>query len=326
VWYRLTLCVVLIGCGFQSRAGVGNTPGSDAPSGDAPGSDAGGASDCFQHWFDGGPGLVFSTPQEINTMPGSTNDRDPWISADGLRLYFDRNPGEQGKNDIYFASRPSLKQDFAKPSLMANLDTQDNEERTSLNRDETLLIFSGDHNTSGGKFLLFVSKLDASNLFPSPIPADQALVAGVNINNNDYFDPFLTKDGLKLYLAPSLGGAPQQISVATRGGTDPNFGASTTVPVINSGSGDANPSVSPDDRIIVFSSHRPAGGGLGAANLWYATRQSATDDFSTPKLIPTVNGSMEDDDPVLSDDGCELYFSSNRNGGKFHLFHAQVTK
>jgi len=29
---------------------------------------------------------------------------------------------------------------------------------------------------------------------------------------------------------------------------------------------------------------------------------------------------------VLSPDGCDLYFASTRRGGKFHLFHAQVTK
>ena len=29
---------------------------------------------------------------------------------------------------------------------------------------------------------------------------------------------------------------------------------------------------------------------------------------------------------MLSDDGCELYFASTRNGGKYHLFHAKVTK
>jgi hypothetical protein len=29
---------------------------------------------------------------------------------------------------------------------------------------------------------------------------------------------------------------------------------------------------------------------------------------------------------MLSDDGCELYFASTRNGGKYHLFHAELTK
>ena len=326
---RLASFLMIAACGYPALPKLGG--GSDGAPGDGSGGGSGdgssSATDCLQRWFDGGAGLAFSTPQEINTMPGSANDRDPWISADGFRLYFDRNPGEQGKSDIYFASRPSLEQDFAKPSLVGNLDTFDNEERASLNGDETLLVFSGDHSTSGGQFQLFVSKRSGADPFPSPSVPDQMLVAGVNINNNDYFDPFLTKDGLRLYLAPSLGGAPQQIVVATRTSTEQNFSASVPVPVINSGSGDANPSVTRDDRILVFSSRRPPGvSGLGGANLWYATRQSPADDFSTPQLIPTVNGNAEDDDPMLSADGCDLYFSSTRNGGKYHLFHASMTR
>jgi Tol biopolymer transport system component len=42
--------------------------------------------------------------------------------------------------------------------------------------------------------------------------------------------------------------------------------------------------------------------------------------------IPTVNGASNDGDPVLSADGCELYFASDRNGGKYHLFHAEIAK
>jgi Tol biopolymer transport system component len=162
---------------------------------------------------------------------------------------------------------------------------------------------------------------------PFPSPSDQALVASVNTSNDSYFDPFLTKDGLRLYLAPILTGAPQQITVTTRTGIDQNFPASVPVPVINSVNGsESDPAVSPDDRIIVFSSHRPAGVGLGASNLWYATRQNPTADFGTPELIPTVNSDEDDGDPMLTADGCELYFSSTRNGGKYHVFHAQIAK
>jgi Tol biopolymer transport system component len=95
--------------------------------------------------------------------------------------------------------------------------------------------------------------------------------------------------------------------------------------MINSGNTDADPALSPHERIIVFTSKRPAGTGLGATNLWYSTRPSATADFAPPKLIPSVNSDQEDGDPVLSADGCELYFASTRVGGKHHLFRAQVT-
>jgi len=61
----------------------------------------------------------------------------------------------------------------------------------------------------------------------------------------------------------------------------------------------------------------------GAGNLWYATRASAAVDFGPPQLVPSVNSDLDDGDPVLSADGCELYFASNR-AGKYHLFRVRV--
>jgi Tol biopolymer transport system component len=323
--------VVLGGCGFQSRTAVGDASGGDAPGSDAPGSGSdsgsGGQPDCFQRWFDGGPSLVLSSPQELTALSSGGNDRDPWVSVDGKRLYFGRDPGAQGKGDIYLATRSSTADAFASPQLQVALDTSDDEGRASLTGDESMLIFSGNHNTTGNRFQLFVSKRDTTGKFPSPSGPDQVLVASINTDTANYFDPFLTNNGLKLYLAPDPdGGAMQQIAVATRADITQNFMAWTPVPGINSTGGDADPAVSRDDRIIVFTSRRSAGAGLGATNLWYATRQKATDDFSAPRLIPTVNGDQDDGDPVLGDDGCDLYFASTRNGGRHHLFHASVTR
>jgi Tol biopolymer transport system component len=297
------------------------------PVDDLPDSGPGAQADCFQHWLDGGSHLALSAPQQLAALSSLGNDRDPWISADGRRLYFARDPGLHGKGDIYLATRASPADQFASAGAVDNLDTPDDEGRASLTADETILVFSGNHGTTGARFQLFVSKrTDTVLALPSPSVPDQALVASVNTSTDSYFDPFLTTDGLTLYLAPLITGAPQQITVTTRTGTDQNFPASTPVPVINiANGGDADPAVSRDDRIIVFSSHRPAGAGLGATNLWYATRQSSTLEFSPPKLIPDVNGDKDDGDPMLSDDGCELYFASTRVGGKYHLFHAQVT-
>src|SRR5262249_55138908 len=41
-------------------------------------------------------------------------------------------------------------------------------------------------------------------------------------------------------------------------------------------------------------------------------------------LIPTVNSDQDEGDPVLSADGCELYFASRPIGGTYHLFRTQV--
>jgi hypothetical protein len=342
VWRRIALCVVLGGCGFHSSAGLagdlppdGDAAGSDAPGSDAAGSDAPGAgsdggssgtTSCLQRWLDGGSGLALSQPTEL-ALATTTDDRDPWISADGLRLYFSRNPGQQGGRDIYLATRASTAADFtiAGASAVVNLDTQDDESRAALSGDEKLVVFSGNHGTMNNNFQLFASRRgDPAQPFPSPGRPDQALVASVNTAGDNYYDPFLSMDGLRLYLAPLLTGSSQQIRLATRAGLDQNFGQPAPLAVINSGNADADPALSLDERIIVFSSLRPAGAELGGTNLWYATRSSATADFAAPKLIPTVNSDQSDGDPMLSADGCELYFASKRLGGGFHLFRAHV--
>jgi len=40
---------------------------------------------------------------------------------------------------------------------------------------------------------------------------------------------------------------------------------------------------------------------------------------------PTVNGASNDGDPVLSADGCELYFAARRDGD-FDLYVSQVAR
>jgi hypothetical protein len=333
MWFRLASCVLIAGCGYPPLPAVSATgdAAGDATGGPGDGSGDGSSSaaDCLQRWLDGTPGLAFSTPQELTALGTAGADtRDPWISADGLRLYFDRNPSaSHGGADVYLAIRSSTAVDFTTASSVDNLDTPDDEGRVSLSGDETILVMSSNHLTAGNKFQIFVTtRADTTQPFPTPVGSGQALVAAVNTTSDDYFDPFLTQDGLTLYVAPALAAAPQQIRVATRAAGQ-NFGPSTPVAVINSGTSiDADPALSLDERILVFSSTRPAGAGVGANNLWYATRQSATDDFSLPQLIPAVNSDFDDGDPMLSADGCELYFSSKRVGGKYQLFHAQVMK
>jgi Tol biopolymer transport system component len=50
--------------------------------------------------------------------------------------------------------------------------------------------------------------------------------------------------------------------------------------------------------------------------LWITTRPTVSDPWGTPvNLGPTVNSSKADVTPTISEDGLELYFSSNRPGG-----------
>jgi WD40-like Beta Propeller Repeat len=327
----LVLSVVLGGCGFSSAAAIdsGVSDGSNMPDGpgggsDGAGSDMGGtATDCLQHWLDGNPAV--SSAQELTALSSSGSDRDPWISADGLRLYFARNPGSQGMSDIYLATR-SAGQSFTTASAVVNLDRSDaDESRAALSGDEKALVLSSNRPTgaSSQRFEVYITTRPALTVdFGSP-SANDPRVAMLNADAANHFDPFLTADGLKLYLAPTSGPmGRQEIRRATRATSTANFGDSSPVTELNGMTSSSDPALSLDERIIVFSGKM----GNQSTDLYYATRASATAAFGSPKPVPMVNSGSNDGDPMLSADGCELYFASERNGGKYHLFHATVTK
>jgi Tol biopolymer transport system component len=332
-------CVVLGGCGFHSNAltdsgGQGGSDGSASGSGsdgggggsDGSGSDTGGtATDCLQHWVDGTPSV--STGQEITALSSAGNDRDPWISADGQRLYFARNPGSQGKSDVYLSTRSA--QGFTTADAVVNLDRSDaNEERPALSEDEKILVMASDRPGSGApppvpRFqVLIASRPSTATDFGTPMPDDPRVVL-VNADAIDHLDPFLTGDGLELWLSPVVGPqGRQEIRVATRANLLLDFTAAAAVPELNTMTSSADPALSLDKRIIVFSAKM----GNQDTDLYYATRTGATGAFGTPAKVPVANSDSNDGDPVLSADGCDLYFASQRSGGKYHLFHATIAK
>ncbi|HMG52200.1 MAG TPA: hypothetical protein VK601_01935 [Kofleriaceae bacterium] len=321
--------MVLGSCGFHSRSGgVPDDAGAIDPQSDGPGSDAGDAapqpSQCQQHWLDGTVSIDETAVDELTALKSNGDDRDPWISQDGKRLYFARSPGMKGGSDIYRTTRASTDDPFDDGIDVVNLNTTDQEDRAALTPDETLLVLSTDHGAAGGKsHIAIATRPDTGVEFGTP---DERTLAKVNMDSANHYDPFPSRDGLRLYLAPTSGpSGRQEIKVAVRATLTAEFITPVDVGGINSSNtSNADPALSLDERVLVFSSDR--GGGTAHHDLYYATRSNLFTPFTTPRPIPTVNSTDEEGDPMLSADGCELYFASTRDGGKFHLFHAQITK
>lgn len=87
----------------------------------------------------------------------------------------------------------------------------------------------------------------------------------------------------------------------------------TPVPIASTvtGSEEADPSVSPDETTLIFTSNRSPS--LGRA-LWMSTRASTADAFGAPTRIVELDDAMDDYDADLSADGMELFFGSLRSG------------
>jgi len=95
---------------------------------------------------------------------------------------------------------------------------------------------------------------------------------------------------------------------------DFTFGEPTNLgPTVNSQSLDTIDCVSYDGLEMYLERDS---GGYGGWDLWVSTRETIADDWGAPvNLGPTVNTSQDDICAVISADGLELYFGSNRPGG-----------
>lgn len=315
---RLVLCLVLAGCGFRSAASGGPGAGSDAAI-DAPGDGSGtpgdGAAGCWPHWMDGSVAIDAASVQEITELSAAADDRHPWISDDGLRMYFSRAPLLNGPGDIYLASRDAATGTFGTPKPVVELNSPGDEQRAWLTPDELTVALSTAHD---GPLQIHMNTRGAGLPFGTP---DARNLAMVNAKGTLHLDPFLTADQLRLYWAANTQPNTRlELLVATRTSLDDDFGPPAEIggiddPNTNVGS----PALYQGEQLLVFYS------GKGSGDLSYAIRTLATGGFGGPRKVPTVNTDGNELDPVLSPDGCELYFSSDRDTDHLlHLFHARV--
>jgi serine/threonine protein kinase/Tol biopolymer transport system component/tetratricopeptide (TPR) repeat protein len=127
--------------------------------------------------------------------------------------------------------------------------------------------------------------------------------------------PCSSPDGLELYFNHGPTDATADIWVSRRATPDSPWGPSSNLgPVVNSPGGNGPGSMSADGLSLYLFSTRS--GGFGSYDIWVTTRLTVQDDWGVPtNLGPVVNTGFRDQDPLISPDGLELYFTSDRPGG-----------
>jgi len=140
----------------------------------------------------------------------------------------------------------------------------------------------------------------------------------VNSTGIEYFG-CISVDGLEVYIdKPVSGGITSlnwDIYVSTRETINDPWSAPVSIgPTFTRGYVGGYESMSSDGLELFFASRRP--GGYGEQDIWVTTRDSKGGDWGTPvNLGPPVNTSSSDLTPWITQDGLELYFSSDRPGG-----------
>jgi hypothetical protein len=310
----LISCLFVTGCTFHSPTTADGTTAPDGDGGGEVGLEKPPGFDCLAKWKDHSVMLTSPAPVGINS---AEEDRDPYISNDELTLYFGSNRAGSQMGDVYVAHRLAVGDNFDIPVIATDISSTDADSRVSMTSSELVMV-QASHRSAGGQGASDIwqsSRTDTASLFG---PFTEAGLTAVD-DNTEQLDPEISANGLRLYLAVSA--FPQHIAVSERASVGDPFSAPTSF--IDSTDGDSDPSLSPDELVIVFSSNR-VGTGMAGGNIWYTTRASIGAALEGPFAVPAVNSPSNDGDPTLSRDGCHLYFASDRGIASYDLYVSEV--
>jgi hypothetical protein len=248
----------------------------------------------------------------------------PFVSRDGKRFFMASNrPGGLGGIDIWMSTRTRTDEPWGPPVNVGEpVNSAANDFCPTLARDGHTFYFVSTRPGGCGGADIYVTRLRDDDGFDLP----ENLGCEVN-SAGDEAGPFPIEEpgaGPVLYFSSTRAGgySPEPAGVPTgdsdiyrsawHGGA---FRTPALVAGVNSAYDDGQPNVRRDALELFFYSTRP--GGLGAADIYSASRDRTTQPWSTPaNLGPAVNSAAAETRPSLSWDGSTLYFGSTRPEGE----------
>jgi hypothetical protein len=264
----------------------------------------------------------WSVPVPVSGVNTTFSEFGPGISKDGCSLYFGSDrPGGFGGADLWVSQRSRTTDPWGTPvNLGATINTAADELVPAFSRDGHWMFFNSSRTGT-------VGVLDVWASFRRNTHDDFGWTAPVNLGSNintaslDAGATYLAGDdegdgdGLLYFGSDRPGGMGLvDLYVSTRN-ADNVYGPPTLLSELNSPFSEQRPSIRHDGLEIFFYSNRP--GGIGATDLWVATRETRDQVWSTPvNLGAIVNTSATEFHPSISSDGQTLYFASARPGGQ----------
>ena len=260
--------------------------------------------------------FTFGTPTNLgSSVNTSSRDGLACTSSDGLSLFFaSMRSGGYGGWDLWIASRATKEDPWGKPvNLGPVVNSSAWETGPDLSDDGLTLFLQSDRpGGQGSQDLWVTTRTSITDPWVPPVN----LGSPVN-SSGDEVGPSSLASGSTLFFSSNRSGGygGDDLYVATRPTLSDAWDTPVNLgPTVNTVSTDRAPSISADGRMLFFHSNRP--GGQGSYDLYVTMRSNVTDPWTPPKnLGSTVNSSVEDVGPSISDDGQTLFFMSMRSDG-----------
>jgi hypothetical protein len=201
----------------------------------------------------------FGTPVRLDDLATVDPDDNPFVTADGLTLWFDSN------GEIFSARRATTSDPWGPASIVPSLNSVNEDVAPALSEDELMMYVASRRTPTLGDYDVWLSqRASTGDVFPAPIKLTGAI-------NTAAFDccVWIRSGGTELWFTatPVL----NEIQVIQR---DPVTGMTSGTPVTNplfdSPENDVDVFGTPGDEVIGFSSNRP--GGIGTFDLYFVQR------------------------------------------------------
>lgn len=178
---------------------------------------------------------------ELNDLTGA--DSMPGVTADGLSLYFVRDPAV-GVRRLYFSTRPTRDAAWAPPEPVAFNNDNGAGDSPSATSDGLLLSWSRRDQTTSLSAIFLAQRATTDD----PWELLGAL-NGLSEEGIPRYEPWLADDGLTLFYRCN-----KDLCSTWRTHRDESFGTETLVEELNTGAWESDPWLSQDTRFIMFSS------------------------------------------------------------------------
>lgn len=277
----------------------------------------------------------WSEPENLgSTLNTTARDGCQTLSRDGLSLYIasDRDTGSD--MDLYVSERSSKNEAFgAAQSLGAVNAAGADDICPTLSYDGHTLFFASTRSGGCGNRDLWVSRRHNAKDNTSWGPAIN-LGCTVNSSTVDQGPSYYEDKNNQKYIYFSSKRATNDADFAGHNiysmklfddGT-PDESTLAIVRELSSLADDHRPHVSKNGKEVFFDSNR--NGPTTGLDVWTASRADTSSSFSSPSRISIVASDKNDVRAVMSADGTELYFTSNRSGGfgKIDIYRSTRTK
>lgn len=249
---------------------------------------------------------LWNDPEPVTAVNAEYSNGAPFLTYDGLSLYFGRQGHPDYPGQLFVATRATTSSPFGTPHALPGLD---NQRDVSMNypwvsADNQRLYYY----QSGSPSVIKMSQWDDTTA---------SWTAGTNVASVDaqgsVANPSLTRDELTIVFASTKSGGlgGYDIWMGTRADKRDPFSGFVDVFSVNSTSWDLHPRLSEDGDTLYFASNRGSG-----FDLYQATWSKEDSTFGTPVLMsffdePGTNVEY----PFLSADGREFYFAKAPVGG-----------